>query len=113
MYVMRPGARSNSWRIAPSNAASMPDLGVRVAVAPPLRAERHLARPAGAALRLAIGAAGLLLLWTLSYLARQNEVALPPSFVGDFFLEGALLALAWLAAIAGGCIAMLAGCVTH
>jgi hypothetical protein len=56
-------------------------------------------------------------IWSLSYLIRQPGVATsalgasarPFSPVGDFALEGMLLALAWLAVLAVACIAVLTG----
>ena len=52
--------------------------------------------------------------WSVSYLIRQPGVATtalaqPFSPVGDFALEGMLLALAWLGLIAAACIALLTG----
>src|SRR5688500_8315250 len=55
-----------------------------------------------------------IVLWSVSYLARQPGVAtsalsLPFSPLGDFALEGALLALGWLALLAAACLAVLTG----
>jgi hypothetical protein len=53
-------------------------------------------------------------IWSVSYLVRQPGVATtvltqPFSPVGDFALEGMLLALAWLGLIATACLALLSG----
>lgn len=53
-------------------------------------------------------------IWSVSYLVRQPGVATtvlaqPFSPVGDFALEGMLLALAWLGLILVACIALLSG----
>ena len=55
-----------------------------------------------------------LVIWSLSYLIRQPGIATsalvhPFSPVGDFALEGMLLALAWLGMLAAACIAVLTG----
>lgn len=55
-----------------------------------------------------------IILWSVSYLARQPGVAtsalsLPFSPLGDFALEGAMLALGWLAVLAAACLAVLTG----
>src|SRR5688572_14918689 len=55
-----------------------------------------------------------IVIWSLSYLIRQpgvatSALALSFSPVGDFALEGMLLALAWLGMLAGACIAILTG----
>ena len=55
-----------------------------------------------------------IVIWSLSYLIRQPGIATsalvqPFSPVGDFALEGMLLALAWLGMLAGFCIAVLTG----
>ena len=52
--------------------------------------------------------------WSVSYLIRQPGVATtalgqPFSPVGDFALEGMLLALGWLGLIAAACLALLTG----
>jgi hypothetical protein len=52
--------------------------------------------------------------WSVSYLIRQPGVvttamAQPFSPVGDFALEGMLLALAWLTLIVVACLALLTG----
>ncbi len=52
--------------------------------------------------------------WSVSYLVRQPGAAgttLAPPFspVGDFALEGMLLALAWLGLLLAACLALLSG----
>ena len=52
--------------------------------------------------------------WSVSYLVRQPGVSartLAPTFspVGDFALEGMLLALAWLALLLVACLALISG----
>lgn len=70
-------------------------------------------RPAGsggaAALRLKLlGGLATLVLWSVTYLYRQPAVGgLAPGLA----VEGMLLALAWLSALAAGCFAILAGWV--
>ena len=59
-------------------------------------------------------AALAVVVWSVSYLVRQPGVAtsalsLPFSPVGDFALEGMLLALVWLGLLAGLCLAVLTG----
>lgn len=61
-------------------------------------------------------AAVALVVWSVSYLVRQpgvvtSTLAHPFSPVGDFALEGMLLALVWLALLAGLCLAILTGVV--
>jgi hypothetical protein len=54
----------------------------------------------------------VIVIWSVSYLVRQPGVAtnaMPFSPVGDFALEGMLLALGWLAVLAAACIAVLTG----
>ena len=61
------------------------------------------------------GAAALaVVIWSVSYLIRQPGVvtttlAQPFSPVGDFALEGMLLALAWLGVLVAACLAVLTG----
>jgi hypothetical protein len=55
-----------------------------------------------------------IVIWSVSYLIRQPGVAtsaatLPLSPVGDFALEGMLLALTWLGMLAATCLAVLTG----
>ena len=56
------------------------------------------------------------LVWSVSYLVRQpgvvtSTLAQPFSPVGDFALEGMLLALVWLGLLAAACVAILTGAV--
>ncbi len=60
------------------------------------------------------GTALAVIVWSVSYLLRQPGVAVastaePFSFVGDFAIEGMVLALAWLGVLATACIVVLAG----
>jgi len=59
-------------------------------------------------------AAGVVLLWTLSYLVRQPTAGVldAPAAHARYALEGMALALVWLGAVAGGCVAVLTGVVT-
>ena len=55
-----------------------------------------------------------IIVWSVSYLIRQpgiatSALAQPFSPVGDFALEGMLLALAWLGVLAAACLAVLTG----
>ena len=62
--------------------------------------------------RWVVAAVVAVLLWSLSYLVRQPGPAVEPfSLVGDFALEGALLALAWLAMVVAACLGVLSGVV--
>ena len=63
--------------------------------------------------QLAAGAAAMLVLWSATYLARQTglELATPFSPLGDFALEGMVLAMAWLASVVAACVGTLAGVV--
>src|SRR6266542_2805832 len=75
----------------------------------------------GAAVRVAARAAVwywssafAVVVWSVSYLVRQPGAAgttLAPPFspVGDFALEGMLLALAWLGLLLAACLALLSG----
>jgi hypothetical protein len=58
-------------------------------------------------------AAGALVLWSLTYLGRQSleARAAAGSPLGDFALEGVLLALVWLAAVPAVCLAASAALV--
>ncbi|HEU5317759.1 MAG TPA: hypothetical protein VFX49_16730 [Chloroflexota bacterium] len=52
--------------------------------------------------------------WSVSYLIRQpgvatSSLAQPFSPVGDFAVEGMLLALSWLGLVAAACVALLTG----
>jgi hypothetical protein len=61
----------------------------------------------------AAGAIAFVVFWSLTYLLRQPGVsdaaARPFSLLGDFALEGAFLALAWLALVVIACVAVLRG----
>jgi hypothetical protein len=61
----------------------------------------------------AAGAIVFVVFWSLTYLLRQPGVsdaaARPFSLLGDFALEGAFLALAWLALVVIACVAVLRG----
>ncbi len=53
-------------------------------------------------------------IWSVSYLIRQpgvatSTLAMPFSPVGDFALEGMLLALCWLGVLVAACLAVLSG----
>lgn len=72
----------------------------------------------GAEVRIGAWIAGLcaaVVLWSVTYLLRQPGVAgigaEPFSLLGDFALEGAVLALAWLGLVVAGCIAVLRGTI--
>jgi hypothetical protein len=71
-------------------------------------------RTANRAAVLLSSAAGVVLLWTLSYLLRQpgGSVMDAPGEYARYAVEGMALASVWLAAIAGGCIAALTGLVS-
>jgi hypothetical protein len=66
-------------------------------------------------LTLAAGAIAFVVIWSLTYLLRQpgvSDVAAQPfSLIGDFALEGAFLALAWLALVVVACLAVLRGAI--
>src|SRR4051812_38447028 len=67
--------------------------------------------PSGAA-ALIVGAVGTLLVWSASYLVRQTGfAAAAPAAAMQAALEGMALALVWLAALVGGCAALLCGAV--
>jgi hypothetical protein len=74
----------------------------------PLHWGRRPAAPAAVRVRITawpLAAGSLLVLWSLTYLARQQlpvGVAVP-SPLADFALEGAVLALAWLGAVLTAC----------
>jgi hypothetical protein len=57
----------------------------------------------------AVAAGGTLVLWSLTYLARQAPPAggVVASPLGDFALEGVALALAWLGAVLTACATCL------
>jgi hypothetical protein len=61
------------------------------------------------------GAIAFVVFWSLTYLLRQPGVsdaaARPFSLFGDFALEGAFLALAWLALVVVACVAVLRGSI--
>src|SRR5207249_1845512 len=61
---------------------------------------------------LLVAALGTLLLWSISYLVRQAgfEAATPAAGMRSA-VEGMALALAWLAALGGGCVMVLGGVV--
>jgi hypothetical protein len=62
---------------------------------------------------LVAAAAGLLLLWSASYLVRQGSMGgVEPAEAMRGAIEGMALALAWLGALIGGCVAVLSGIVT-
>jgi hypothetical protein len=62
---------------------------------------------------LVLAAAGLLLLWSASYLVRQGTMeGLEPAVAMRDAVEGMALALTWLGALIGGCVAVLCGIVT-
>ncbi|HEV2126225.1 MAG TPA: hypothetical protein VGW38_26010 [Chloroflexota bacterium] len=51
-------------------------------------------------------------IWSVSYLLRQPGVAAmdaPFSFLGNFALEGMVLALGWLGLMLAGCLAIVSG----
>jgi hypothetical protein len=105
------------WGPAPSLRVA----GERVAVsrgwtqAPPRVAaleERDEAR--GVARSWMLAFVGAVVLWSLTYLLRQPGVApgaQPFSLLGDFALEGAFLALAWLGLMLVTCVALLRGAI--
>jgi len=66
-------------------------------------------------LTLAAGAIAFVVFWSLTYLLRQpgvSDVAAQPfSLMGNFALEGAFLALAWLALVVVACLAVLRGAI--
>ena len=84
---------------------------VRVAVRQaPQAAERETSRAASWYWRAAIAVVA----WSISYLVRQpgsSASTLAPTFspVGDFALEGMLLALMWSALLVLACLAVLSG----
>jgi hypothetical protein len=55
----------------------------------------------------------VVIFWSLTYLMRQSGVAVaaeqPFSLIGNFALEGAMLALAWLGLVVVACAAVLRG----
>jgi hypothetical protein len=55
----------------------------------------------------------MLVVWSATYLARQSgaELATPFSPMGDFALEGMVLAITWLVSVVTACAAMLTGAV--
>ena len=59
------------------------------------------------------GSALALLAWSLTYLARQAGFGSGPvlGLFGDFAIEGAALALAWLGALVAACLAVHAGAI--
>lgn len=61
------------------------------------------------------GLCGAVVLWSVSYLIRQPGLGgvdvQPFSLLGDFALEGAMLALAWLSLVVAGCVALLQGTI--
>ena len=63
----------------------------------------------------AAGTIAFVVFWSLTYLLRQPGVsdagARPFSLLGDFALEGAFLALAWLALVVVACVAVLRGTI--
>ncbi|MDQ3699934.1 MAG: hypothetical protein M3442_03325 [Chloroflexota bacterium] len=72
----------------------------------------------GTEVRIGAWIAGLcaaVILWSVTYLLRQPGVAgigvEPFSLLSDFALEGAILALAWLGLVVGGCLAVLRGTI--
>ena len=61
---------------------------------------------------LALAALGVLLLWSVSYLARQAGIdTVSPAVTLRAAVEGMALAVAWLAALVGACTAVLTGAV--
>jgi hypothetical protein len=54
---------------------------------------------------------GTLLLWSVSYLLRQAAPAVDSAAAMRFAVEGMALALAWLASLVGGSVAVLCGAV--
>jgi len=74
-------------------------------------------RPRASALSGVAGYAALaiavVVFWSLTYLMRQPGVAIataqPFSLIGNFALEGAMLAIAWLGLVVVACVAVLRG----
>lgn len=74
-------------------------------------------RPRDAALSGVAGyaatAVAVVIFWSLTYLMRQPGAAVaaaqPFSLIGNFALEGAMLALAWLGLVVVACLAVLRG----
>ncbi|HVG96762.1 MAG TPA: hypothetical protein VNK05_07680 [Chloroflexota bacterium] len=86
----------------------------------PIRPLRSAALPRRTAVEVtpitwAAGAIAFVVIWSLTYLLRQpgvSDVAAQPfSLIGDFALEGAFLALAWLALVVVACLAVLRGAI--
>ena len=71
-------------------------------------------RPVSRVAVLLVSGAGVVLLWTLSYLLRQpaGGIMEDPAAYARHALEGMALALVWLGAILGGCGVVLTGVVT-
>jgi hypothetical protein len=63
--------------------------------------------------QIVFSAAALLFVWSATYLARQSGLDLqtPVSPLGNFAVEGMILALAWLASVVAVCVATLTGLV--
>jgi hypothetical protein len=72
-------------------------------------------RAAGGSRAWAAGSVAFVVFWSLTYLLRQPGVGAvasrPFSLLGDFALEGACLALAWLALVVIACLAVLRGAI--
>jgi len=83
----------------------------------PAHAVASIERPRDSALSGVAGyaamAVAVVVFWSLTYLMRQPGVAVaaaqPFSLVGNFALEGAMLALAWLGLVVVACLAVLRG----
>jgi hypothetical protein len=99
------GRRTSEWTVAAWPRGSQE----RVDALP--RGDRAAASP-----RVwAAGTVVFVVFWSLTYLLRQPGVAAvasrPFSLLGDFALEGACLALAWLALVVVACLAVLRGAI--
>ena len=104
LYVMRPGARVAVLSPGMASPLLPASAGRAMRDRPGLLETSRAAHSVAAAL-------GLLLLWSVSYLVRQPDWDMASPLFGDFMLEGILLALAWLAALITGCVALLSGAV--
>jgi hypothetical protein len=98
------GRQTGEWTVAWERA-----IQERVAALP--RRERA----AAGSRAWAAGSIAFVVFWSLTYLLRQPGVAAvasrPFSLLGDFALEGACLALAWLALVVIACLAVLRGAI--
>ena len=108
---VRVASSTPTWS-GPTVAVGIAPAGQEYAAA----AARAAALPSAGVDRFVLVVATLLAglaLWSISYLIRQPGLAMvePPSLVGNFAVEGMLLALGWLAAFVAGAAAVATGIV--